>query len=116
MSENEYFPAAVPLPDERNPTAGRPGVRPDPGQRRNTDDAMAQSIDPAAHPPERIVEENDAMSANPADGAANTTNEDTVLSDPEAAQMAHGTAAESMAGESGDGGDERGGAAPAVGP
>ncbi len=60
MSENEYFPEAVPLPDERDLAAGTPGVRPHPGERRSPEDTMAQSTDPAADPPLRVVEENEA--------------------------------------------------------
>ncbi len=55
------------------------------------------------------------MSESPQETPASNATEDTVLSDPEAAQIAQGTAAGAMAGQP-DESSEAGGAAPAVGP
>ena len=113
MSE-EYFPGAVPLPDDRDPGAGGDGVRPGPDERRSPGDTMAQSVDPGAYPPERVREENAAMSENVPETTGGNATEDSVLSDAEAAQVAGSDVGGSP--PDSDTSQEQGGAAPAIGP
>ncbi len=110
----EYYPGAVPLPDQRDVDVGGEGARPDPDERRSPGDTMAQSVDPGAYPPERVREENEAMSENVPETTGGNATEDTVLSDAEAAQVARGDVG-GLPPDS-DESHEQGGAAPAVGP